>query len=207
VNVHVMDGPELHVVVKVAIEEDGLWVELPSKPWPHFVRLSGSASDAEVALIVAVASSYGRSDEGTAASPDALFEQFPHALPGGIAVVASERSIFPSCCCGLESWPEWRKVLQTGAAPWMGHDPSPLVEVAGEQVHVWSDGAMSEKPGGERPVVFSRDVFAAALERAMRDLDEFLPLLRRWLGVHAPDRAKGLTAKFKSRFIQPQRRK
>ncbi|HVZ70743.1 MAG TPA: hypothetical protein VHJ20_00075 [Polyangia bacterium] len=193
-------------MVEVAIREEGGWVDLPPKPWPNFVRLSGSASDSDIALLLAVASSYGRGEELTAATPNALFEKFPHVLPGGIAVVASDRSIFPSCCCGLETWPEWTKVVKTGASPWMGHDPSPLVEVVEDGVRVWTDGAMGDKPAGEQPVVFSRAAFAAALDRAIEDLEGFVPLLRRWLGLHAPDRAKGLTAKFKSTFLQPERR-
>jgi hypothetical protein len=202
-----MGHPELHAVVEVAIREEGLWVELPAKPWPHFARLCGSTSDSEIALVVAVASSHGRADQSSATSASALFDQFPQVLPGGIAVVTSERSVFPTCCCGLETWPEWAKIVETGTGPWMGHDPSPFVEIVDDEVLVWSDGGMGGKPLGEHPIVFSRSDFVHALERTIKDLDDFVPLLRRWLGLHAPDRAKGLTARFKSRFIHPKERR
>jgi hypothetical protein len=66
---------------------------------------------------------------------------------------------------------------------------------------------LGETPFGEQPLVFSRSDFVHALNRAIKDLDDFLPLLRRWLDRHAPDRAKGLTARFKSRFIHPKERR
>jgi hypothetical protein len=40
--------------------------------------------------------------------------------------------------------------------------------------------------------------------RASADLDDFLPLLRRWLGLRASNHEKGLVARFKSRFICPK---
>jgi len=196
------EPPELHAVVEVAIGDERLWFELPARPWPAFVRLSGSTPENEVALFVAVASSYGRGHL-PAASASLLLEEFPHVLPGGLAVVTRERSVFPSCCCGLEAWPEWEHVLETSGGPWMGHDPSPLVEVVGEEIHVWSDGAMGEKPVDERPIVFRRAQFTSALAQVSRDLQAFLPLLHRWLGLHAPVYAEGLTELFKSRFIRP----
>ena len=34
--------PELHAVVEVAVRSGNIWVQLPPKPWPDFVRLCGS---------------------------------------------------------------------------------------------------------------------------------------------------------------------
>ena len=200
-------GPELHAVVEVDLRPEGSWVALPREPWPRFVRLAGSATDSDIALLVGVASSYGRTDQRAAESARALLADFPHVLPGGIAVVAPERSIFPGCCCGLEGWPDWRHVLETGAGPWTGHDPAPLVEVVGDEVRVWSDGGLSARPQDEQPLTFARSEFVEALDRVSADLEEFLPRLRRWLDIHAPLYAKRLVERFADRFVRPKRRR
>jgi hypothetical protein len=155
-----------------------------------------------VALLVAVLSSYGGTVTDAATSFDALLEDFPRILPGGIAVVSSDRMIVPGCCCGLESWPEWRKILTEGSIPWTGHDPAPLIEVVDDEVRVWSDGgAMGEQPNDEEPIVFGRDEFAEALKQVGQDLVGFLIPLRGWLDEHAADHAEGIARCFEERFV------
>jgi hypothetical protein len=193
--------PEIHAVVEVAVRTDGIWVELPPEPWPPFVRLCASTSSSDIALLVAVLSSYGHSSGAPAASAQALLDHFPAILPGGLAVVSTDRQIMPSCCCGLETWTEWTRVITLGKSPWTGHDPGPLVEVVGDQIHVWSDGAMGEKPVNETPIVLARTEFVHALEQAGKDLRAFLGPLRRWLGAHAPAQAEKLVGRFEEFFV------
>jgi hypothetical protein len=198
---------ELHAVVEVAVTTESLWFPLPRQPWPQFVRLSGSTSPTDVAVFLVVASSYGRGDSAPAASPEALLHDFPQVLPGGIAVVTPERGVFPGCCCGLESWTEWKQIVPTGFTPWTGHDPSPLVEVVGDEIQVWSNGGMGSKPAGEVPVIFTRPDFVRAIEQVDRDLHDFRQPLRRWLDEHAPRYAKRLVERFDSRFIRSRSRR
>lgn len=192
--------PELYAVVEIAAGLTAPWFSLPAKPWPSFVRLSRVTPATDVALFLAVASSYGRSD-GPAGSVQEVLDAFPDVLPGGIAVAWRDRIINPSCCCGLEHWVEWREVLARGRSPWTGHDPSPLVELVDSRVQVWSDGAMGEKPVGELPIAFSRSEFSAALEAVAHDLEEFLVPLRTSLEGYARAQSEAFLYAFASRFV------
>lgn len=194
-------SPEIHAVVEVAVQREGLWVSLPPEPWPHFVRLSPATTEEEVALVVGTLSCYGRSQRSPAQSAEVLGKSFPEVLPGGFAVVGSDRTVFPSCCCGLETWADWTKVLHGGGTPWMGHDPSPLVEVLEGHVYVWSDGALGHKPESESPLTFTSDQFDHAVRRAANDIAGFVLPLRSWLETHAPRNAKAIVQRFRDAFV------
>lgn len=196
---------EIQAVVEVVIDTKEMWVPLPPEPWPRFVRLSGSTSPEEVALVVGVLSSYGRADQEPAATAGSLCADFPGVLPGGLAVVSSDREIWPGCCSGLERWREWIEFLVDGQSPWTGHDPAPLVEVAGDEVHVWSDGGLLGDKPDEIPVIFHRDAFAEALAQAGSDLEAFLAPLRAWLDTHAPSDAKEIARCFAKVFLGQDR--
>jgi len=73
-------------------------------------------------------------------------------ISGGVAVFAGEQEpLYPSCCCGLESWREWFDSLTTGASPWWGHDPTPWLDIKDNVVNVWKDGGLSGNSSDERP--------------------------------------------------------
>lgn len=194
--------PQIHAVAEVAVERGDIWFDLPPDPWPHFVRLSPAATEEEVALIVGTLSSYGRSQSGPVRSAEDLASAFPHVLPGGFAVVGAAETIFPSCCCGLETWEEWLNVLHGGGSPWMGHDPAPLVEVLEGHVHVWSDGAMGQKPESESPLTFTSEQFDRAVRKAANDLAGFALPLRSWLETHADRYADAILRKFTDTFVK-----
>ncbi len=195
-----MSGPQLQVFVEIGAPPDQTWFEPPAEPWPRFVRLWGSMSADEVALFLVVASTYGSTDE-PATSIEAVLADFPQVLPGGIGVVWDQRSVMPSCCCGLEHWTEWQNVLTTGQSPFTGHDPSPLVEVLDDTVQIWSDGAMSEKPSNEIPISFTRPAFGIAVAAAAQDLRDFMHPLRAWLDVRAPQASAKFLSKFAATFL------
>ena len=153
-------------------------------------------------MLIGVISTYGHGEIEPASSAKAVLTDIPHVLPGGIAVLAAERQILPSCCCGLETWTEWEKILATGQSPWTGHDPAPLVEVLGDQVHVWSDGGMGEKPRDEVPILFSHAEFHSAITGVRKDLEGFLEPLGTWLRTHAPDEADEFIRKFAATFLK-----
>jgi hypothetical protein len=196
-----MSDPELHVVVEIGTRPERLWFHPPADPWPHFVRLWGSSTVSEVELFLVVASTYGRASGSPASSIAEVLAEFPDVLPGGIGAILDGQSVMPSCCCGLESWPEWQEVLITGQSPWTGHDPAPLVEVDDFAVRVWSDGGMGEKPSDEAPITFTRSAFELAVAEAAHDLREFLKPLDAWFKVHAPHASQEFAAKFAARFI------
>lgn len=197
-----MSGPELHVVIEIGARPGHLWFDPPADPWPRFVRLWGATPEDHVALVLVVASSYGRADGEPATSIAQLLADFPHVLPGGVGVVLDERAIMPSCCCGLEHWSEWRRFLTTGQSPWTGHDPAPLVEARDDVVQIWSDGGMGEKPSRETPITFSRSTFQLAVDAAAQDLRDFLNPLRAWFNVYAPQASATFVSKFAATFIR-----
>jgi hypothetical protein len=66
-----------------------------------------------------------------------------------------------------------------GGSPWLGHDPAPWVELSGNIVLVWSDGALSEARDAFS-IAFERRHFEAELERAGKDLRAFLTQSAAW---------------------------
>jgi hypothetical protein len=194
--------PEIHAVVEVAVRERLDWLELPAEPWPRFVRLCRATTDDEIALLVATLASYGHGGEAPA-SAQTLADDFPVVAPGGFAVVGRNRAVWPSCCCGLETAASWSKILHGGGSPWMGHDPSPLIEVLDGHVYAWTDGALGAERPAEEPLVFTSSQFATALNGAMADLNEVLIPLTAWLRIHAAKHSKRIAHKFRETFVLP----
>ena len=108
-------SPQLHAIVLVEADEGYDLTQLPSKPWPRYVRLSREAQPDVVSLVVGTLATWGR--EKADWSIEALEREFPAAIPGGIAAVDQGKLIGPSCCCGLETWREWLDVLNTRRTP------------------------------------------------------------------------------------------
>ena len=194
-----MNAAEIAVVVEVNINADLAWVPLPPRPWPTHVHLRRAANDRDVALFFGTLCSSTRS----ATSVRDLLTNFPQVLSGGVAVVAHQREVLPSCCCGLEHWREWQKVLPTGESPWTGHDPAPLVERTTDAVLVWSDGGMGGKPN-EDPVVFTHQDFERALHQASDELFGFLAPLEAWLKGVTPEHAQSVVHQFSGAFLDEE---
>lgn len=107
---------------------------------------------------------------------------------------AEARELCPQIAAALD-------VLYGGGTPWMGHDPSPLVEVLEGYVYVWSDGALGHKPESESPLTFTSDQFDHAVRRAANDIAGFVLPLLSWLEIHAPRSAKAIVQRFKDAFV------
>ena len=73
----------------------------------------------------------------------------------------------------------WWECLESGGSPWMGHDPAPRVEWAGEVVRVWSDGSIGVAPDAFA-IELGRGRLVAELGRVERELRAFLLLVERW---------------------------
>ena len=66
-------------------------------------------------------------------------------LPGGVRITADDgRVIVPGEYCGLEDWRDWMGYEADEFTVWMGRDPSPWVERAGDTLRVWSDGSVNQ---------------------------------------------------------------
>jgi len=111
---------------------------------------------------------------------DELIHRESLILPGGLLIRGPDgRWIGPGCCCGLEGWREWLDFLKTGHSPWLGHDPSPWLEIREDQIRVWSDGGVDPAPE-----VFHIDMDRQAFERELHNVQHefiaFLDRVRQW---------------------------
>jgi len=178
-------SPELHPVVEAP------WFEgVPPWPWPiadckpfSFIRLSGDMTDLEVGSVMAqfVGCNDAESEPTVAGLLTAEIEREAVSLSSGIQVSGSGREINPSCCSGLEEWREWFECLTSGRSPWMGHDPTPWIERAGNIVRVWSDGGYNLTPKADAfAIEFERDRFVAELKRVEQELRAFLLRVGAW---------------------------
>jgi hypothetical protein len=191
----------LHAVIEAPNEAPSFVSGLPPLPWPSHVRLSGQVGLDEVALVIAQLATYGRAPDPAFADLAGLADNFPVVLPGGLAAISGGIAIYPSCCCGLEGWREWDALLDEGSQPWLGHDPSPWVEVVEEGFVVWPDQGSSASP--DKCIRFSEAGLRFAVVEASRDLREFLQPLRTWVAERAPALADRIVAEFSKNFVSP----
>ncbi|MCA9690859.1 MAG: hypothetical protein R3A51_17895 [Nannocystaceae bacterium] len=184
-----------------------------SLPWPlteapaPFVRLSASTAREDVALVVGQLALYNGLEEDIAdnESPAEVIARAlaidELVLPGGLRAIGRTVEIAPSCCCGLEAWREWYQL-----SPWLGHDPTPWIEVDGEAVRVWSDGGLGESARGElRCLTSTRARLFEHVAAVERDLVDFLERLRGWTTTIAPAQAAALVDRFAHAFaVRPE---
>ncbi|WP_434587436.1 hypothetical protein [Streptomyces sp. A5-4] len=112
--------------------------------------------------------------------------------PGGLRVQDTSTGLTasPGCCSGLESWRDWLD-LADGGEPWLGHDPTPLVEHTGATVRLWPGGNSSEGLPVDLPLAQLPEL----LRSVQDDLVGFLARVAEWSTHYAPSLAAALVAK------------
>ncbi|MDB4873177.1 MAG: hypothetical protein JWL97_4181 [Gemmatimonadales bacterium] len=109
--------------------------------------------------------------------------------PGGLRArdTAKDLEITPSCCCGLETWREWREVIDGGAV-WLGHDPTPWIEHLGPTIRIWPDDGTSLRPAGESAIEIALTDLAELINAADVQMKGFLEQVRSWAAsLHHPE--------------------
>lgn len=165
--------------------------EVPSL-WPitdlaGHVPLSGCLTPGEVGTLmhVIMVENLGPSEawrEG--ATPADLAEELLSMdgliAPGGLQVhdSAAGLTISPSCCAGLEDWRGWAALPQ-GDAPFLGHDPSPWVEILDDRFRVWPDDR-PEQLAQDRFIDIPAAALAQLLQAVQRDLLGFMRAAETW---------------------------
>ncbi|WP_416966963.1 hypothetical protein [Streptomyces sp. 4F14] len=97
----------------------------------------------------------------------------------------------PGCCNGLETWREWREVLDGTGCSSFGHDPSSTAERVGDTVRLTLDAdAKDGSPAIDLPV----DQVRALVTGAEADLRDFHRLAGTWAAHHLPTHAAAITA-------------
>ena len=191
---------QLFPVVEAPFQRRDFWWPLPV-PWPsypHFIELSGDCSTEGVELVLCQFAAYN-GNENTLTPEQLLDHDDKFLLPGGLLARSGVLEIAPSCCCGLESWPEWRRVVD-GESPWMGHDPGPWVEKVDDIFHLWPDGDAQGRQRIGEAIAFDATTLAAQLDRVTVSLQGFRRRLSEVIAAHLPDKADALAALFDREF-------
>lgn len=160
------------------------WV--PSDTSPAWIELDAHSTDAEVARVVATLAISNRI--AMSGSIETVAQALENGkiliLPGGLLIRAGDLDILPGCCCGLESWREWFGVASGGRSPWLGHDPSPLVECKDDRAIILADSDL----GDQSPrVSVSYPELDDARQSAQAALQAFTARLSDWLSGNAPN--------------------
>ncbi|MGW8760896.1 hypothetical protein ACWGN5_00175 [Streptomyces sp. NPDC055815] len=99
----------------------------------------------------------------------------------------------PGCCNGLETWRDWREVLDGTGFSSFGHDPSSAAERVGDNVRLTLDADADAKDGS--PVIaLPVDQVRALVTGAEADLRDFHSLAGAWAEEQLPTHAAAVTA-------------
>lgn len=123
-----------------------------------------------------------------------MLEQECLIMAGGVLVrdAAAGVEVPPGCCFGLECWRDWTTLLD-GHVLWLGHSPTPGLEIVDGVVRVWRDEERRDEPACEFPL----GELPVLLEGVRQDLVGFLGLVRDW----APhELGEALAARFDEEF-------
>ncbi|GAB2923121.1 hypothetical protein [Streptomyces mayteni] len=176
------------VLETVDTADFSLW-EVADVPPFRLLPLSGRMSPLEVGTALASLVAGGDHIRGLLAADKVIAQ-------GGLRVrdTAVDVTVSPGCCCGLGDWRDWLDVVR-GDTPWLGHDPTPRVELAAPVVRLWPDGGDSAEPPLGRPIEIPTGDVPGTLRTVQEELRGFLSLTRQWATRHAPALATELVAK------------
>ncbi|WP_051762173.1 hypothetical protein [Microbispora rosea] len=185
--------------------------EVPSL-WPiadldGHVPLSDRLAPGEVGTLMHVITVYSLGpSEGwrEGATPADLAEELLSMdgliAPGGLQVhdSAARLTISPSCCAGLEDWRGWTALLQ-GDQPFLGHDPSPWVEILSDRFRVWPDHR-PEQLAQDRFIDIPATAILNSLQVVQRDLLGFMRAAEIWALEVVPQHAPALVERLDEYF-------
>ena len=174
-------------------------------PWPHrlgdlgAIALDATLDELAVGTVMAVICDYNGFEPG--APLRALVDDEQLVVGGGVELRrGDEILITPGCCCGLETWREWNRFAEGGAAPWGGHTPI----LIGEQLPDGrlSIGARHDGPDADiEPILeTTADELRAALRDTEADLAGFLGVLQGWASRIAPEVATAVVTVVRDAF-------
>lgn len=165
----------------------------------HFLVLSGHMTPAEVGTAMALLISnievpaepltelHHRLDRH-------LDEAEALVLAGGLRLrdTKAQAEVVPGCCCGLEDWRDWTKILHEQDDIWLGHDPETIVEITDGTVRLHQEMHTSS-PDHPRPTLaLDLSDLPALLSCAHQQLQGFLALVGQWAGQFSPEAADRL---------------
>jgi hypothetical protein len=179
-----------------------------ASPSGRVLSLSGRLSSFEVGTVMAVIVDYcvPATDED-AIEPDGsefvrrMIDAECLIAPGGLRIRDTTHGIAvnPGCCFGLENWRDWLDVAH-GGTPWLGHDPSPWIEQAGQTILIWPDGREQSTPPPGCPIEIPAVELPELIDAAQHQLRDFLGLIESWVDALHLSRAQELIAALDRHF-------
>lgn len=181
------------------VTDFSLW-PVADSPANHLLALSGRLSVREIGTVMAVLTSYNKSDEeDRARGSEDCMEQVSQLLttdqviaPGGVRILDASTGVTapPGCCFGLENWREWLDFMN-GEDPWLGHDLTPRIEHTGATVQLVFDATQPDGLPIELPLARLPELLGSV----QAELVAFLASVREWATRCAPPLADALVAK------------
>ena len=160
-----------------------------------FIRLSPATTHDQITSFMASLCDYNRlTPQSVSEAISLVLLADTLILPGGVAMFTDgQEPLYPSCCCGLESWREWFDAIASGSSPWWGHDPTLCLEIEDGIVTVWPEGELSGNSGGESPYCrISVSDCIDQLKLITFEVTGFLDSLREWAAEIEHSRADEL---------------
>lgn len=120
---------------------------------------------------------------------------------GGIVFYDQDTIIYPSCCCGIESYMEVVEQIQKEETDiWLGHDPFPTVEYAEKEIIIWADAIpkIQDNAGIDKnkipSIIYEKEDLKQKLSELNKQVKEFIfyPLSQRIFNI-APQIEKEFT--------------
>lgn len=141
----------------------------------EFVILDGDSSEKDVDLFFIELLGYNdiNIDQDIESIMKELLCEDEIIIAGGILFIGENENIFPSCCCGLESWNEVLDAAVNKSSPWLGHDPHPCFEYVENNIRIWSDYFNIEQLNEIYFIECDRDILIEKLKLIRNDLIKF----------------------------------
>ncbi len=178
------------------------WTKIDaSRAW---LTLNGASDDTDVALLVGILATENDVPDGAsvAEAADLLGVAEPFTVDGGLRLRHGDFVLEPSCCGILSDWRGWEDLGPGALTPWMGHDPAPWVATEPDTAVIYRDGGtQNDRPTTSAHIRVAYPEIAAALARAVADLEGFHGRLQDWLMRHAPGNTT-LAPRFWDTFVR-----
>ncbi|MGW6684253.1 hypothetical protein ACWGBO_30885 [[Kitasatospora] papulosa] len=186
-----------------AAADFALWPVSEHESYGYLV-LNGELTSAEVgtAVMQIAACNDLEPEEEHGSCPNDPLGTFLHGLltmpdmfaAGGFRVTDNATDtvfVEPGCCNGMETWRDWREVLNGSGCSYFGHDPSSMAERLGDIVRLTLDAHESDS---SLVIELSVDQIRTLVTGAQQDLQDFLSLAGTWAEQHLPIHAAAVTA-------------
>jgi hypothetical protein len=141
----------------------------------EFVILDGDSSEDDVELFLIELLGYNNIniEQDKNLIIKEILSEDEVVIAGGILFIGDYMKIFPSCCCGLESWKEILDAAIGKSSPWLGHDPYPCFEHVENNIRIWSDDFNKNQSKDIYFIECDRDILIEKLKLIRNDLIKF----------------------------------